>query len=201
MSELRTLLLTGLVILGMGCTASAPPPTEQSAAPQFADEYLIGIGDQLQVTVWRNPDLSVGVPVRPDGRISVPVVGDVDVGGLSPEKVGEVIANALSDYVRDPVVTVIVTSAGSGEYLSRVRITGAVANPASIPFRPGMTVLDIVLDAGGVSEFGRPAKTVLYRKGGERIGIRLDRILNKGDLSTNVYVQPGDVITVPESVF
>lgn len=191
-----------VLAVGGGCTSSgAPPEGAMEQSPAFADEYRIGIGDNLRVDVWRNPDLSVAVPVRPDGKITVPVAGDVQVGNLTPEEVSRKIEQILAEYIREPVVTVIVTGMGSSEYLSRVRITGAVGTPSSIPYRPGMTVLDVVLDAGGVTEFGNPRRTVLYRANGQRLEVRLDRILQNGDMTSNFPLRPGDIVTVPQRAF
>lgn len=197
----RFFLLTGC-LAAVACSSSSPPPTENTgSAPIFADEYRIGVGDQLRVDVWRNADLSVSVPVRPDGKITVPVAGDVAVGNLTPEEVSDTIANVLSEYIREPVVTVTVTGMGSNEYLTRVRVTGAVGAPSSIPYRPGMTVLDVILEAGGVTTFGNARRTVLYRASGERLDVRLDRILEGGEMATNYELRPGDILTVPQRVF
>ncbi|HMM68393.1 MAG TPA: polysaccharide biosynthesis/export family protein, partial [Dokdonella sp.] len=150
------------------------------------------------------PDLNVTVPVRPDGRISVPLVGDIEAGGRTPEEVSAEITTKLGTYVRNPQVTVIVDQLRSHEYLSRVRVTGAVRTPISVPYRQGMTVLDAVLAAGGTNEFAAADRTELYRKEGattHAYAVRLDRILQKGELATNYPVQPGDVITVPERSF
>lgn len=194
--------LLATVITLCACAGSKPPPElVQEDAPVFAEEYRIGVGDTLRVDVWRNPDLSVQVPVRPDGKITVPVAGDVAVGNLTSEEVSRQIEQRLSAYIREPVVTVIVTGMGSSEYVSRVRVTGAVGQPSSMPYRPGMTVLDVILEAGGVTEFGNASKTTLYRANGERIEIRLNRILENGDMSTNYILRPGDVLTVPQRMF
>lgn len=180
-------------------TAGAPPaPTEAAVTT-----YKIGVDDVVQVSVWRNPELGITVPVRPDGMISVPLIGDVAAGGRTPSQVADDIQQRLAAYVRDPQVAVILTDLRSHEYLSRVRVTGAVRQPVSIPFRQGMTVLDAVLAAGGLTEFAAPDRSALYRKvgdGSRSYGVRLDRILSRGDLSTNFQVAPGDVITVPERV-
>lgn len=195
-------VLTALAVISSGCaTSTAPPPGEPQAAPEFADEYRIGVGDSLNISVWRNPDLSVQVPVRPDGKVSVPLAGDVMVGGKTPEQVSGEITEKLETYIRDPYVTVIVTDMGSDAYRSRVRVTGAVNGPVSLPYRQGMTVLDVVLEAGGLNEFANAAKSTLYRRNGESFAINLDRILNRGDMATNYSLQPGDVITVPERAF
>ena len=191
-----------LVILGMtGCTTSSPPPEAPSAAPEFTTEYRIGVGDSLSINVWRNDDLSVDVPVRPDGKVSVPLAGDVMVGNKTPEEVAADITERLATFIRDPYVTVIVTDMGSDEYRSRVRVTGAVEEPLSLPYRQGMTVLDIVLEAGGTTEFANEGGAVLYRRTGERLDVQLNRILHRGDMATNYPLQPGDVVTVPERAF
>lgn len=200
---------TAVKLLGMwaccgligACASTTAPPPDLTAVPDFAEEYRIGIGDNLHVNVWRNPDLSITVPVRPDGKITVPVVGDVMVGGKTPEEVSAEIAKQLSTYIRDPFVTVIVTGMGSADYRSRVRVTGAVNNPVSLPYRQGMTVLDVVLEAGGVNDFANARRATLYRRDGQRLDVHLDRILNRGDMSTNYGLGPGDVITVPERSF
>ncbi len=189
------------LLLGACATQSKPPPEDTNPGPAFAKEYRIGVGDNLKVDVYRNPDLSVSVLVRPDGKITVPVAGDVAVGGHTPEEVSKVIAAALAEYVRDPIVTTTVVGMGSNEYLTRVRVTGAVNKPTSMPYQNGMTVLDVVLESGGVNEFANPGGTVLYRASGKHLKIRLDRLLKGADMSTNYAVKPGDLITVPERLF
>lgn len=194
--------LTGLCIVALSaCSTSAPPPAAPAAAPEFADEYRIGVGDALSINVWRNEDLSVDVPVRPDGKVSVPLAGDVMVGNKTPEEVAADITERLATFIRDPYVTVIVTDMGSDQYRSRVRVTGAVEDPLSLPYRQGMTVLDIVLEAGGTTEFANEGGAVLYRRSGERLDIQLNRILHRGEMATNYPLQPGDVVTVPERAF
>ena len=181
--------------------SSAPPPAVQT----LVADYLIGVDDEVQVSVWRNPELGITVPVRPDGRISVPLVGDVVAGGRTPDQVAADIQEKLGAYVRDPQVAVILTQLRSHEYLSRVRVTGAVRQPVSIPYRQGMTVLDAVLAAGGVTEFAAPDRADLFRRNDDATttsyAVRLDRILNRGELDTNYPVAPGDVITIPERTF
>lgn len=182
-------------------TTSAPGPTGDPSGPAFTNEYRIGIGDNLKIDVYRNTDLSVTVPVRPDGKITVPVAGDIAVGGKTPEEVSAAITTALATYIRDPIVTTTIIGMGSSEYLSRVRVTGAVVKPTSMAYKNGMTVLDVVLEAGSINEFANPSKTVMYRASGERLDVRLDRLLKGGDMRTNYPVRPGDVITVPERLF
>src|SRR5690606_7617163 len=137
------------------------PPDQSTVA---IDNYRIGVDDIVQVSVWRNPELGITVPVRPDGMISVPLVGDVAAGGRTPAEVAGDIQQKLADYVRDPQVAVILTELRSHEYLSRVRVTGAVRQPISIPYRQGMTVLDAVLAAGGLTEFAAPDRADLFRR-------------------------------------
>ena len=190
-----------LVTLSACSTTTAPPPAAAAAPVGFADEYRIGVGDSLAINVWRNEDLSIEVPVRPDGKISVPLAGDITVGAKTPEEVSADITEKLAKFIRDPYVTVIVTTMGSDEYRSRVRVTGAVEDPLSIPYRQGMTVLDVVLEAGGLTEFANPTKSTLFRKSGERVDVDLRGIMNRGDMSTNYPLMPGDVVTVPERAF
>lgn len=183
--------------------APASPPRPAEAAPgEFSDLYRIGVDDRLQVSVWRNPELSVTVPVRPDGRISVPLVGDVMAGGRVPQDVAVDIEKQLATYVRDPKVAVILVDLRSHEFISRVRVTGAVRQPVSVPYRQGMTVLDAVLQAGGVTDFAAANRSRLHRRDAdgavETRDIRLGDILDGGKLESNLAVLPGDVITVPE---
>ena len=199
---LRCLVLSSIAVIG-GCATN--PGTNDvpriDPAAQAVNTYLIGVDDRVQVSVWHQPELSVIVPVRPDGRISVPLAGDVAAGGRKPEDVAAAIKEKLEAYVRDPQVAVILTELRSHEYLSRVRVTGAVRQPLSVPYRQGMTVLDAVLAGGGLTPFAAADRTELYRKNGEATrayAVHLDDILEKGQLSTNYPVQPGDVITVPE---
>ncbi len=207
----RYQLIAGLTIVITGlaaCAVRAPEEGAASAEQRFStlsEDYRIGVDDRLQVSVWRNPELSVLVPVRPDGKITVPLVGDIQAGGRTPVQVAESIREKLAHYIREPHVTVILTELRSHEFLSRVRVTGAVRLPRSLPYRQGMTVLDAVLEAGGVNEFASPNRTKLYRKLAEDktevYDVELGDILNKGQLKTNYALRPGDVITVPERLF
>lgn len=198
-------LAIAAALLLAACTTMAPddsgPPPD--AAASAVDAYRIGVDDMVQVSVWQNPDLGITAPVRPDGMISVPLIGDVQAGGRTPPEVAKDIQGRLATYVLEPRVSVILTELRSHEYLSRVSVTGAVTNPVSIPYRQGMTVLDAVLAAGGVTEFAAPDRSSLHRKSDTDVrsySLHLDRILKQGDLSTNYKVAPGDVITVPERI-
>jgi polysaccharide biosynthesis/export protein len=206
MNNVLRALVAGCLMLLAACatTSGSDQAPKINPTAQAVEAYRIGVDDEVKVSVWQNPGLDVSVPVRPDGKISVPLVGDVEAGGRTPEEVAGEIQEKLHTYVRDPQVTVILTQLRSHEYLSRVRVTGAVRSPVSVPYRQGMTVLDAVLAAGGTNEFAASDHTELYRKEGEgtkAYAVRLDRILQKGELTTNYPVQPGDVITVPERTF
>ncbi|MEY8200634.1 MAG: polysaccharide biosynthesis/export family protein [Colwellia sp.] len=169
-----------------------------------ASAYYIGVDDVLQINVWRNPDLSVTVPVRPDGKITVPLVGDIQAGGKVPMVVASDINKKLKKYIREPQVTVILTQLRSHEFVSRIRVTGAVQSPASLPYRQGMTVLDAVLQAGGLNEFASANGGRLFRKTSnstEQYSIYLSDIFNSGELETNYELMPGDIISVPERLF
>jgi len=195
-----------LAVFAVGCATRQPPeePATQANFAQVQGEYRIGVDDRLQINVWRNPELSTTVPVRPDGMISMPLIGDVQAGGLTATEVAANIKQRLSAYVREPSVVVIVAELRSHEFISRVRVTGAVRASRSLPFRQGMTVLDAVLEAGGLNEFASPNRAKLYRKTKETTevyDVQLGDILNKGRLESNFTLRPGDVVTVPERLF
>ena len=190
-----------------GCASPSIPKDALQPLPinsTMEGDYRIGVDDRVQVSVWRNPDLSVTVPVRPDGKISVPLIGDVQAGGNTPNQVADIVQKKLSAFIREPNVAVIVTELRSHEFLSRVRVTGAVRTPRSLPYRQGMTVLDAVLEAGGPNTFASLNRTRLYRQSADTTkiyDIELDDVLNKGKLDTNLPLRPGDVISVPERLF
>lgn len=203
----KKIIVSLLILFISACSTVTAPPGERKAPLQgdslLVEQYRIGVDDILEINVWKNAELSVTVPVRPDGRISMPLLGDVMVGGLTPSEVSRRIRNDLARYLRDPHVVVILKELKSHAFLSRVRVTGAVNQPVTLPFRQGMTVLDAVLEAGGLSEFAAANRAVLYRRlNGEtkRLPIYLEEILEEGDLSTNYTVIPGDVIAIPERI-
>lgn len=186
-----------------GCS-SHPVIEMPEPISDVVSEYKMGVGDRVSVQVWKSPELSVEIPVRPDGKISVPLVGDVLAEGKSTQQLSSQLAEAFSAYVRNPQVTVIVKEPVSANFLRRVRLTGAVGQPVSIAHQQGMTVLDLVVLAGGVTEFANANDAKLYRKYGDVVKVfpvRLGDILNKGGLDTNYVLSPADVITVPERLF
>lgn len=199
---LISVMMVGALIGACSGNKTVAPPVSDGAS--VLEEYRIGVGDALDINVWRNPELSVSVPVRPDGKISMPLIGDIAAANLTTTELSDNIVKGLTNYVRSPQVTVIVTNPSSSDFQRRVRITGAVNNPQSIPYREGMTVLDLVLLAGGTNEFASGNGAKLYRKvkGTVKVyPVRLNDLVNKGDVSTNYPLQPSDIVTVPERSF
>ena len=206
MKQLNSLILLALTSsLILGCSPArqySELPTE--VADYTREIYQVGVGDQLSVKVWRNEELSVTVPVRPDGNISVPLVGDIFAAGKSAPTLAEEIEKSLSSYIRNPQVTVIITNANSTEFINRVRVTGAIKNPMSMPFRKGMTVMDLVLISGGITEFADANAATLYRltdTGVETHPVYVEDILKKGDVRSNYTLMPSDIVTIPERLF
>ena len=199
-------LATGLlVLLGAalaGCQSSGkskPVPVTTGATPQ--SEYVIGPGDTLQIFVWQHPEVSVTVPVRPDGRISTPLVEDVVAVGKTPTQLARDLEGQIGQYIRTPSVSVIVTNF-VGTFSNQVRVVGQATAPQAIPFRQDMTLLDVMIQVGGLSPTaaGNRAK-IIRRSGGQEqeIKVRIEDLLNDGDTSKNVAMEPGDVLIIPES--
>ncbi|AXJ94269.1 MULTISPECIES: XrtA/PEP-CTERM system exopolysaccharide export protein [unclassified Sphingomonas] len=207
----RVLLALGSAasLLG-GCTSGGgrpelPPATYVANKEQPGEEYVIGPLDQLNIFVWRNPELSAKVSVRPDGRITTPLVNDMPAVGKTPAMLAADLKRALGEYVKDPIVSVIVENF-SGTYSQQIRVIGATEKPASIPYRANMTLLDAMIAVGGLNQYaaGNKAKLVRYdRATGKQVEYKLliGDLLKRGDSSANVSLQPGDVIIIPESMF
>lgn len=187
--------------------AGTPPATQAAPAgpakTATADaNYIIGPGDTLQVYVWRNPELTTTVPVRPDGKISTPLVEDMVAVGKTPAQLARDVEKVLAEYVRGPQVNIIVTGAVST--YNQVSALGQVKSPRSVPYRDGLTVMDLLLQVGGLTDFasGNRAKIMRQVDGRQQeIRVRLDDLLNKGAMKNNVTLRPGDVLVVPESFF
>lgn len=185
-------------------TATAPAPAP-AAAPTASTgpDYIIGPGDTIQVFVWRNPELSVSVPVRPDGKVSTPLIEDMVAVGKTPSELARDMETKLAEYIRSPQVNVIVTNPQSA--FSKITVVGQVTNPGAVPYREGMTALDVVLAVGGLAEFAAGNRAKLVRKDakGKTVEkrVRLEDLLKKGKLKENVEMMPGDVLIVPESFF
>jgi polysaccharide biosynthesis/export protein len=201
-TRLSCILVASLIL---AACASAPPkkPTSASKSAKTTSEYLIGPGDRLQVFVWRNPEISVTVPVRPDGRISTPLVEDMVAVGKTPSELSRDIEKVLAKYVRTPIVTVIVTDF-VGTFGEQIRVIGQAANPKALSYREKMTLLDVMIQVGGLAQFaaGNRAKLVRY-EGGEQtvLRVRLQDLVEKGDISANMPMRPGDVLIIPEARF
>jgi polysaccharide export outer membrane protein len=207
---LTAVLITAFIISMAGCANTKPnlPPQASSgnnAGPSvLVNSYKMAVGDQIQINVWKNPELSLSQPIRPDGKISMPLLGDVMAVGLTPEELATILETGLSNYVKAPNVTVIITNLQGIEFLSRIRVTGSVEKNVSILYQQGMTVLDAVLEAGSVTIYADANNTKLHRrtnKGSMSYDIRLKDIMQDGDMMTNVTLMPGDIITVPERSF
>jgi len=208
MNIVRTVFLVVCSLFLVSCSGTRgqldplkrPPELTASAVP----EYRLGASDVVAVNVWKNPDLSVRVPVRPDGYISVPLVGDVLAGGRTPAEISADTEEKLKQFIRTPKVSIIVEELNSAEFQNRVRVVGGVASPKSISHRDGMTVIDLVLEAGGVNAFSSPDSAKLYRNidGDTKVfPVYLESILKDGVLDTNYLLAPGDVVSVPERRF
>jgi len=169
-----------------------------------AADYLIGPGDELQIFVWKNPDLSVTLPVRPDGRISTPLVADMQAQGKTPTDLAANLRTALSKYVQDPVVTVLVKTVAAPGSAASIRVIGAAATPKSVPYRAGLTVLDVLIEVGGLNTYaaGNDAQIIRTENGVSRgIPVHLADLMKSGDLKANVQLMPGDVVRIPERWF
>ena len=197
----RFLVAAAVALLMAACSSNSYPPAPASAAtPDY--RYIIGPLDVVHIVVWRNPELSMTVPVRPDGRISTPLVEDVPALGKNPEQLGRDLEQALSKYIRDPVVTVIVSSF-VGPTTEQVRIIGEAAKPQAVAYRQNMTVLDVMIVVGGLTDFADGNRAVLVRgsEQGKQYRVRLSDLVRRGDISANVDMRPGDVIIIPQSWF
>ena len=181
-----------------------PSATLQDMQP--ADQtpyYHIGPGDSINIFVWENPELSVSVPVRPDGRINTPLVEDLRAAGRTPTELARAVEQELSTYLKNPVVTVMV-SGFRGLPSEQIRVVGEAAQPQAIPYRSTMTLLDVMIAVGGLTEFAAGDRSVLIREvDGERrqFNVHLDDLLRDGDISANVKMQPGDILIIPEAWF
>jgi len=183
-----------------GCASEYPPAPANAATPDY--RYLIGPLDTVNIIVWRNPELSMSVPVRPDGRITTPLVEDLEALGKDPSTLARDIEKALAKYIRDPVVTVIVT-AFNGPYREQIRVVGEAAKPQALPYRQNMTTLDVMIAVGGLTEFadGNNARILRTSEGNKIYNVRLKDLVKRGDVSANVQMKPGDVLVIPESWF
>ena len=207
MKSYFAIFLSGFLSIGLIGCAETPNLPEQPQAGEgqgptvLIASYKMAVGDVVQINVWKNSELSLSEPIRPDGKIAMPLIGDIMAVGHAPEELAAGIEEKLSAYIKNPNVTVILTSLQGHEFLSRIRVTGSVAQDVSFSYQQGMTVLDAVLEAGSVDLYADSNRTRLHRRtseGSESYTIRLKDIMEDGDMATNIMLLPGDIITVPE---
>jgi polysaccharide export outer membrane protein len=192
-----------LLLAACGHTAPVLAPAAPAPAPPQAGDYLIGPGDSVNIMVWRNPEVSGAFPVRPDGKLTAPLVEDLQAAGKTSTQLARDIEKALSKYIRQPVVTVIVTSF-VGTYGEQIRVIGQAARPQALPYRRDMTLMDVLISVGGVTEFAAGNRASILRNASGRqvkVPVRLDDLIRRGDITANVLMQPGDVLVIPEGFF
>jgi polysaccharide biosynthesis/export protein len=189
-----------LLLASCKTTPPNPPAPRDAATADYS--YHIGPLDTINVIVWRNPELSMVVPVRPDGKISTPLVDDIVAIGKTPTDLERDMEKALVKYIRDPVVTVVVTNF-VGPASEQIRVTGEAAKPQILAYRKNMTVLDVMIAVGGLTDFADGNAATIYRQaeGGKLYSVRLKDLVKRGDISANVEMQPGDVLIIPQSWF
>ncbi len=191
------------VLVVVGCHSAPPLPPAPLASALPSSEYIIGPGDQLNIFVWRNPELSITVPVRPDGRLSLPLVEDVVAIGKTPTQLARELEQRLSRYVKEPVVTVIATGF-IGPFNEQVRVIGEASQPRALPYRTDMTVLDAMIAVGGLTRYAAGDDLVIVRTAGAKqstYSVHLDSLIRDGDVSSNVALQPGDILIIPQRLF
>jgi polysaccharide export outer membrane protein len=197
----RCFIAIGVLALGVaGCQTPYPAAPVVAATPDY--DYHIGPLDSVNVIVWRNPELSISVPVRPDGKITTPLVDDLQALGKTPTELERDMEKALVKYIRDPVVTVVVTSF-AGPANEQIRVIGEATKPQVLPYRRNMTVLDVMIAVGGLTDFadGNGARIFRVADGGKLYGVRLRDLVKRGDITANVDMRPGDILIIPQSWF
>ncbi|MEO7494743.1 MAG: XrtA/PEP-CTERM system exopolysaccharide export protein [Massilia sp.] len=203
MKRFASLALAAAALLLTGCAStsrgSAPPADNGAVSP----DYVIGPGDSVNIIVWRNPEVSMSVPVRPDGKITTPLVEDLPASGKTSTELARDIEKALSKFIQQPVVTVIVTGF-IGTYDKQIRVIGQAARPQALPYRRDMTLMDVLIAVGGVTEFASGNKASIIRTVDgkqQKFNVRLNDLIKEGDISANLAMRPGDVLVIPESFF
>ncbi len=200
-------LALGLAVIITGCSSNSYPPLASSQPKQSITtdparyNYLVGPGDSLDIFVWRNPEVSQSVTVRPDGMITTPLVEDIPVSGLTPTQIARLIEEELRTFIKEPIATVLV-GGFIGPYSEQVRIIGEASQPQSMPYRQQMTLLDVMIAVGGLTEFadGNGASIVRIEDGRQQqYGIRIKDLIQGGEIDANVDILPGDIVIIPES--
>ena len=199
----RCFLLAVAAALVAGCAGSGPkyPPAPIAAAtPDY--NYIVGPGDNLNISVWRNPELSMSVPVRPDGKIATPLVDELVAQGKTSTQIARDVEKEIARFVRDPIVTVIVTGF-IGPYSEQIRVVGEAAKPQFLPYKQKMTLLDVMIAVGGLTDFsdGNAASILRASEGEKQYGVRIKDLIKRGDMSANVEMKPGDILIIPQGWF
>ena len=192
-----------LVLVLSACTKSYPPLEGGPPPALVSPNYIIGAGDNVDIFVWRNEELSASVTVRPDGKITTPLIEDVTASGKTPTQLAREMEKELEVYVKNPVVTVMVNGF-VGPYSEQIRVVGQATNPQALPYRDQMSLLDLMIAVGGMTDFadGNRSKVVRVVDGNwQEFGVRIDDLVNGADISANVYMLPGDILIIPESWF
>ncbi|TFW19429.1 sugar ABC transporter substrate-binding protein [Massilia arenosa] len=192
---------SALALGGCASTSGTPAPKMDAAAP--SPDYVIGPGDSVNITVWRNPEVSGAFPVRPDGKLTAPLVEDLPAAGKTSTELARDIEKALAKFIQQPVVTVIVTGF-VGTYDEQIRVIGQAAKPQALPYRRDMSLLDVLIQVGGVTEFAAGNRASIIRTVDgkqQKLNVRLNDLIKEGDISANTMMRPGDVLVIPESFF
>jgi polysaccharide export outer membrane protein len=199
---LQGVMAAAAAVLMAACAGgpSFPPAPASASAADYS--YVIGAGDTVNIIVWRNPELSMSVPVRPDGKLSTPLIDEIVAQGKNSIELAREIETQLAKYVRDPVVTVIVTSF-IGPFSEQIRVVGEAAKPQFLPYKQKMTLLDVMIAVGGLTDFaaGNDATILRTSDGGKQYSVRLKDLIRRGDISANVEMRPGDILIIPQSLF
>jgi polysaccharide biosynthesis/export protein len=201
-------LVASIALLALSACSSLetlPPSTDLNAQKAPQTDYRIGSDDSLQIFVWRNPDLSTLVSVRPDGKITIPLIEDLPATGKTPTQLARDIEKKLGTYIQEPIVTVMMTGF-VGPLPDRIRVVGEATQPQSMPYRSTMTLLDVMISVGGITDFAAGNRATITRNSADgkqqkQYRIRLDDLLRDGDMTANVHIMPGDIIIVPEAWF
>lgn len=202
----KFLVFASIAILSLsftGCSSTGNDKLSEKEDKSHLHDYLIGPGDTIQISVWRNPEVSMAVPVRPDGKITTPLVDDLQATGKTSTQLARDIEKMLSKYIQQPVVTVIVTNF-VGPYSEQIRVIGQAARPQALPYRRDMSLMDVMIAVGGITDFasGNSASVIRTKNGKQRkIKVKLDDLIKDGDISANIPMLPGDVLVIPESFF
>ena len=195
-------LIVLLPVFTVACASSSayPPAPTAAATPDY--NYIVGPGDSLNIIVWRNPELSMSVPVRPDGKVTTPLVDELVAQGKTPTQIARDVEKELAKYVRDPIVTIIVTGF-VGPYSEQIRVVGEATKPQFLPYKQKMTLLDVMIAVGGLTDFadGNAALIVRAAEGDKRYTVRIKDLVKRGDITANVEMKPGDILIIPQGWF